>query len=519
MRHVSSQRTPDRPNVLVEADIVYKDDVATGFGEAGFGEAGDDRAVRCREEIAAVARARTRLSVPVDELPCLRQLAGSPHADLDAVLGVLTDARRRLGSREAAALEVLLADTDERWGRNLRERMTEAGELLGVTSYHTFRDRKRPGGRSLYDQLLDTLVAELGVGSPTADEIAPRAAPWKEDGRAPTAENRAEDREPEPAGRRRSTPVPAAVGFGVVVLLTVAGLVARALLGGGAGDALGLNEVQVAGRSISFGQRVEGCDIPLGGTMNPAGVPAGFIEGVVDAVADAGGVEATGCPMHAVDEWEGLLVQHFEGGSGPEAWAIGVPGGEVLWADHAIVGSYQRSVDGQLVALAGTPTGDEPWDGHPALWLSEGGVIVGHEPGGPAFWVPGPAVEVWRDAGGPDGELGLPMTDVNYIGGIPHQDFEGGFLEQGTDPGDDLVVMELITPDELESQLADLPRVDGGILRTFDGTAWWIDHDGIRHWIPDGDTWFCVGGDEAVIDMEVDGWVIGALPVGAPASC
>ncbi len=476
-----------------------------------------------REELATLARSRSRLSVPLADLPLLRSLAGGPDADLDAVLATIESARSRLTSRESEAIGVLFSDSDERWSANLKERMTKAGGLVGVASYHTFRDRSRPEG-SLYDQLLDVLGQAIAAGDP-ADAVAADATPGgisagdTSTGEPVPAEGvelaEAEaEAERVSGGRGRAKLALFAVG---VVVLALVGLGLQRLTA----DESAANVVEVEGEQINFGAPAEGCDIPIGGTMNPSGVPTALVNGIVDAVDQVGGIEATGCPLHSVETWSGLYLQEFAGGTGPAGWVIAsveglAEGAPILWFEAALVSGLRHSVGGDLVALGGEPVGNEPWQGHPTMTLSKGGVVIAHELAGPAFWVPGPAVDLWREQGGPDGVLGLPMTDVNYIGGVPHQDYEGGFLEQRPPA---LVEMELIDDDALQAQLDALPRVADGILRTFDGTAWWIDTDGVRHWIPDGDTWVCLGGDDVVLDMEVDGWVIGAFPAGAPASC
>ncbi len=482
------------------------------------GGATDGHQRQLREELATLARARSRLSVPLDDLPCLRALAGGPDADLDAVLGTIEEARGRLTSRESEAIGVLFSDTDERWSANLKERMTKAGGLVGVASYHTFRDRSRPEG-SLYDQLLDVLGAAIVDGSAVAassagDDLPPAEIPEM------VADHPTDDA---PAGHAIDDES-AGLGKGKLALIAV-GVVALSILGvtvqrWALGDTP-VNAVEVEGTEINFGAPAEGCDIPIGGTMNPSGVPDGLVEGILGALDEVGGLEATGCPLHSVETWQGLYLQEFAGGSGPAGWVIttvdGVgDGAPVLWYEASLVSSLRRTAGGDLISLGGVPTGNESWQGHPTMTLSEGGVVIAHKVGGPAFWVPGPAVDLWRSEGGPGGVLGLPMTDVNYIGGLPHQDYEGGFLEQRPP---ELVVMELIDDDALQAQLDDLPRVSEGILRTFDSTAWWIDADGVRHWIPDGDTWVCLGGEDVVLDMEVDGWVIGTFPAGENATC
>ncbi len=398
----------------------------------------------------------------------------------------------------------------------LFERLT-GRELLEYTAL--LRGFERADAVHRADQLLDVLGAAIVDGSAVAassagDDLPPAEIPEM------VADHPTDDA---PAGHAIDDES-AGLGKGKLALIAV-GVVALSILGvtvqrWALGDTP-VNAVEVEGTEINFGAPAEGCDIPIGGTMNPSGVPDGLVEGILGALDEVGGLEATGCPLHSVETWQGLHLQEFAGGSGPAGWVITTVDGvgddaPVLWYEASLVSSLRRTAGGDLISLGGVPTGNESWQGHPTMTLSEGGVVIAHKVGGPAFWVPGPAVDLWRSEGGPGGVLGLPMTDVNYIGGLPHQDYEGGFLEQRPP---ELVVMELIDDDALQAQLDDLPRVSEGILRTFDSTAWWIDADGVRHWIPDGDTWVCLGGEDVVLDMEVDGWVIGTFPAGENATC
>jgi hypothetical protein len=56
-------------------------------------------------------------------------------------------------------------------------------------------------------------------------------------------------------------------------------------------------------------------------------------------------------------------------------------------------------------------------------------------------------------------------------------------------------------------------------VRQTSGTAWWVDEDGARHWIPDGDVWRCLGGDGAVALDQLPGWAVATLPLEEAATC
>ena len=57
------------------------------------------------------------------------------------------------------------------------------------------------------------------------------------------------------------------------------------------------------------------------------------------------------------------------------------------------------------------------------------------------------------------------------------------------------------------------------IVRQASGTAWWIDAEGARHWVPDGVTWECLGGEAVVAESHARGWVAAAFPLAEPVVC
>ena len=71
------------------------------------------------------------------------------------------------------------------------------------------------------------------------------------------------------------------------------------------------------------------------------------------------------------------------------------------------------------------------------------------------------------------------------------------------------------------------PAVDGlldvrnTMLRQAAGQAWSVDDHGQRHWISDGDTWSCLGGDDALRpDLnDLPGYIVAVYPIGPPATC
>jgi hypothetical protein len=80
-------------------------------------------------------------------------------------------------------------------------------------------------------------------------------------------------------------------------------------------------------------------------------------------------------------------------------------------------------------------------------------------------------------------------------------------------PAEDAVVV----PDPAEPLRG--AAVAGHIVRQETGTAWFVDEDGRRHWIPTGATWDCLGGADAVAADNLPGWAVATLPLAEAARC
>ena len=514
-------------------------------------------------------------------LPALEALAeaGAGTGGLDAIHALIERAGALLPRREASAVALLFADDDARWQRNLTERMTLAGAELGFR-YDTFRRRSgndRPD--SHYDVLLallaDAMVETVGAGPSPGDgggpaldiidaggeeapagrtEASPSSSP------AVTVASTAPAVDDRPASSGRGPTRRAVVSLGFVAALLAAVVVAMAGVfesdddvsdapaaapgrfrhrrirrRDGSRRRLGRrprwrrgtdDPVAGDGRStqdpgptldVLESVPVEGCDVPLGGSMNPLALPEGLEALIADAFADAGGLAALGCPVRTVEPWDALWFQEFAGGESPAGRILADPvGGAAFWIDEMMYFHYERSGGGSLQTLGGLPVGTDYESPHPKLLLSRGGAMVAHYLGGPAHWVPLEALEVWNELGGAEGPLGLPMADIDFFDGRPGQEWSGGYgerLDDGT------VAVELVDAAEIADAVAALPRRRNGILRLYDETAYWIDDQGRRRWIPDGATWLCLGGADALIEAETRGWVVGAFPPGPNATC
>ncbi len=441
------------------------------------------RRTRIRLEVEQVAKARALERIDPTAVPVLAGLATEPTPE--SIIELIEKSYNTLDDAKQEAAAYLLSNTPERWRRTYKARSADAATRLGVGSYNTFRDRKTVDGLSHHDRLL----------AQVADAIEVRFKPEEPQGE-----------QPEP--HREERPRTVLVGVFIAVVVIVIGGVYLALSG---------NERKVASAQ-NLGMQVDGCDIPVAGSTNPSVIPDDLEPVMVSVFTKLGEAAGLGCPQHGVERWGDLWLQHFIGGdTRPRGFLVTDLNQSVaMWVEWSIVEEYRSVLNGQLDSEGGLPKATSELDGHHVLRLSKGGLLIAHQPGGPAFWIPGEAVEVWQQAGGPTGELGLPMTDVRFQDGRPHQDFEHGHISEG----EPLQAQAHLTGQtDTNRYLTEIGAFDEGILRSIDGTAWWIDKRGQRHWIPDGGVWNCLGGDTTLIDLETPGWVIGSFPPSSNASC
>jgi len=206
------------------------------------------------------------------------------------------------------------------------------------------------------------------------------------------------------------------------------------------------------------------------------------------------------------------------------------PGGATLHLSDAIWASYReiagRTSPANAVALGGYPMAIERLAGSEviALHLESGGVLLGRRDDSQLFWVPAQALAAWIARGGVNGPLGLPTTNPYFVDGQVVLDFEGGYMADemtalaGLMVGAEVESAVLLDPEARADPLAGV-EIRERIVRQTSGTAWWVDADGVRHWIPDGVVWSCRGGDEAVAADGLRGWAVATLPLGAADEC
>ncbi len=234
------------------------------------------------------------------------------------------------------------------------------------------------------------------------------------------------------------------------------------------------------------------------------------------------------CPIGPPDTFAGAQYQAFDDRTGQAAGVVILtPSGTAVRFTAAMWTSYSeiagKGRPDNAATVAGFPTGIVHDDARHtvSVRLDNGGLLVGRRDDTQMFWIPAQAMDLWYAHRGPAGDLGVPTTNpYPQTDGLLHLDFEHGYM---TAPLADIGAMP---PGAVRAVVV---GGDGGrlghppprerIVRQSQGTAWWVDRRGHRHWIPDGGVWACLGGAAAVAKDDLDGWVVGTLPLRAPAAC
>ncbi len=510
------------------------------------------------------------LNTPVDrataDLPVLWAMIGSP-GDSGALIELIHASIADLPEPQRKALTCLFTDDLGSWSGNLTGRKRFAARYLGKP-YNTARAR-RDGQPNDFDALLILLVRSLDIPETTAGTGT--ASPGGR-GDMGAGTSRTPERQEDSSGRtgrRRLDPLE--VGVGVVLTVVLLALALFVLSGndgpvtGSAGaetavttdpgttantdpasprlgvatpDALG--EAQIG--------RIFDCDRPIGGPLVPATDNVWITPLMIGAYRAAlvDGFDL-GCPSATAQPWGAVWFQPIEGSDPSQAGTIVVSRAEPEGASSAAEASATGSSTGDVSAvflprtvwlayhnigldggdsaqsLAGFPTDfSVDAEGHWITHMSRGGIIVTEQPNTSGRWIPQQAMPLWESYGGMKGELGLPMTNVEYVDGLITQTYQHGKAFLGPDA---VVRGEVYDQATIDTEVATLPRRSNGILSSYDSTDWWIDGSGVRHWIPsgpdhDGDAmWDCLGGLDNTIAEGLNGWIIADFPLGDNATC
>lgn len=220
-----------------------------------------------------------------------------------------------------------------------------------------------------------------------------------------------------------------------------------------------------------------------------------------------------GCAAGPAYRWKELIVQDLVRAHAPDGSLVISPNGVKMWMNQAQYVSYHqiggRSGDVAQI-VGGLPERIVTTaDGHVEIRLSAGTVLVAEQRDAPYFWIAGAYVSWWRH----HPELGIPVQ--NPMPSL-RQEFQHGYAQ--------------IRPGATEPEFHPVadpaallpPHLGGHILRQPDGTAWLVVKQRgrlVRQWIPDGETWNCIGGDAIAVHPDTEGSVVVALEYAGHAHC
>lgn len=263
------------------------------------------------------------------------------------------------------------------------------------------------------------------------------------------------------------------------------------------------------------------CERELDGTV------AAELARAVAALDDA-------CAAGTVERHVEAEVVPLERDGAPAGVLIAGPGLEPVRLTAAEWSSYReiagRSQPENSVTFGGYPTQRRVRSEIEAVVveLSSGGLLAGRRADTQLFWIPRQARALWESTGGFAGRLGFPTSNVFLSGGELRLEFEGGYLAAVLDPSpaDDSMWIpfsaegvDLVEVDEPGAALGGLGDLSGRVLRQAGGTTWFVDDDLVRHWIPDGPTWECLGAEERRVGGDIPGYAVASLELGPAATC
>jgi hypothetical protein len=239
------------------------------------------------------------------------------------------------------------------------------------------------------------------------------------------------------------------------------------------------------------------------------------------------------CAAGPAEIYSAAEVQPLADGEGdPDGVVIVSPeGAEVrltvtMWTSYR--GLLPRADPENIAARAGYPISVEHRTNPDAvvIELDQAGFLMGRREDTQMFWLPREVLNLWEEHGGMTGDLGFPTSNP-YLDGAAGEirlDFEHGYMSSPASPTGGLaqpvgeITAVVLTPEQAAAALSGVD-VRGAILRQAGETAWSIDGDGVRHWVPDVGTYRCLGGPQEEVAAGLAGWAVATLPLGEPATC
>lgn len=185
----------------------------------------------------------------------------------------------------------------------------------------------------------------------------------------------------------------------------------------------------------------------------------------------------------------------------------------VLLLYHHEYWTYRRFVMA-YGATIGVPVArtDRP-DGTRIVELTDGALVGGRYQ--KSHVVFGAAYATWTRRGGPDGDMGLPISDLRDVpdqGKV--QDFQKGrIVISYRDPS-------TVRWEPVANPATLLPAdIAGRVVTADDGSSWWIDEAGVRHWLPTSSDFGCASATGGAIEERIPIIAVSTLPIGEPYRC
>ncbi|NLD76104.1 MAG: hypothetical protein GX643_05505 [Acidimicrobiales bacterium] len=244
---------------------------------------------------------------------------------------------------------------------------------------------------------------------------------------------------------------------------------------------------------------------------------------------------------HAMEPWRDLVIQRLVTDGAPDGAMITAADGssivmrltEIEWVTYKF-----RYVAGPVGPnLVGYPVGRLFWGSLSIIRTTAGGLVFDHPE---AMGVPliGGAWDFWEANDGPNGFMGVPVgkpeSATGPIGadtwseGLPssgaRQEFTEGWLFLPGVLTDVEAAAQPMSRYEWHdaSELGPMPSgpIDyRGHIMQISGISFYVDKDGVRHWIRTTSDWSCAHWDLGATEYEVRGFELASYPLGDEFVC
>lgn len=475
----------------------------------------DDPIAPLTEELRRVAGMRTPKALRDAHLPVLSELLAEPDdADrrLEGLRRLLTDGVDHIGDPQfRAAANALFGFGEHRW-TPLNHRGERAAASFNC-SFDAYRRARRSTGVSLLDETV------LQLARAVRSHVHPTGADPH-----PVTDASVVDQHPDhvadPATppRRRKVLLAGVVGAVLVIALIAVVAVVNRRAPGTDDVAAGTTIVPTSAPSTASTSPVATVSADcheIGATSDPDldayGVP--FRTQISQLIPPG---EPEPCGGSPVTRWDDLVIQPLLTEGVADGALVATDPNHVLLMTQAEFTSYRQigGKDGtQAQEIAGLPR-RRAMSGSGKVWLivTDHGAMASSGVDQPGYYLGGPVWTGWQANGQDSGEWGVPASNpLNNAVGY-YQDFSKGRLT--------LSYTGTLEFHPVADPAATLPEgFPGQILRHDDGTTWFVDDRSVRHWIPDGETWFCINDAGAREIGDIPGYAITTLELGAPATC